>query len=228
MKLRLTIMILAMCLTLSPCAAFLQELKHDFSEMAKYYYPTAGNLFNTEEMSGYHKSVIDKMVQQKEDGLTLLYNILYSNLTLSLMRDCLINFTNDDCELFEKYMHSVLDKAIKGDSKESEEKLKLFPQDLAKAKDYFNIALLFDVFTSPVEFTEENLSQEQIRFFTELNSFLEEFNDMIFEDEERKLKYQTLLNNAAKQLKEMSDTINIDLQEQLEQDEPVNNEQIYE
>ena len=217
-------MIITISLFLSHSKAnFVQEMKGSFAEMARYYYPTAGTLFDTEELDGYHRSVIDKMVQQKEDGLTLLYNILYSNLTLSLMRDCLINFTNDDCELFEKYMHSVLDKAVKGETNILEEKLKLYPNRSRQIKDYFNIALLFGVLTTPVDFTEDGLSEQEIKYLTELNSFLEDFNDMIYEDEDSKNRYQSMLNNAAKQLKEMSETINVNLQAQLDQENQVNN-----
>jgi hypothetical protein len=165
-------------LTMTTNSIIMEKLKNSFVSLRKSLFPTSEEILKIDEMDDKTNSFLKKtskeMIDKKEDGVYLLYNLIYYNFLLNLNKFCLLRYSLKNCNEFHLYANEILTSYIRKekveiidqdvkieDASQTLERMKVIDQ-----KDYFNIASIYEkIFTLTGE--------EQFDSF--LNTFKTEF-----------------------------------------------------
>ena len=149
--------ILILVLTLTTNSALMDKFRTRLNNIRKSLFPTENELLKIDELDDiknpFLKETSKNMIDKKEDGIYLLYNLIYYNFLLNLNKFCLLRYSLKNCNDFHIYANNILTVEIKKEKKEiidkdinneeTEQTIERIKE--IEEKDYFNIASVYEI-----------------------------------------------------------------------------------
>ena len=152
MKKNSIILIILTTITLQTTQTIVQKFQKRLSTLRKSLFPTTPEILKIDQITNpFLKKTTKLMIDKKEDGIYLLYNLIYYNFLLNLNKFCLLRYPLSECNKFHAHANRILtneitnekNEVINGDINEEREEETVSRIEKIENQDFFNIASVY-------------------------------------------------------------------------------------
>lgn len=184
MKTNYLILFTLSLITLQINSTLTERFQKKLQDIRKSLFPTTSEILKVDEIQNpFLKETTKLMIDKKQDGVYLLYNLIYYNFLLNLNKFCLLRYSLNDCNKFHAHANGLLTTEINNEKTEvidkdikAEEKNETVQRiEKIENQDYFNIASVYEGIFKPTG--DDYFNAFLVKFKQEFEEKDENFNN---------------------------------------------------